>query len=560
MGLKRFFTHREPFRLIEVVILAAFVLIATVTLVLNPSQANSLVKDVPSTGTIQAYAYAMPAEGWSPLMVYFSAFGSASSAGRITRYEWDLDGNGRYDTDATEEGGYVNYLYKKSGTYTISLRVTDELGNVATDHVVVTVRYPGSSSVDYWTVFDDSRIRRVDVFLTSADWSTLWIDPEAKLTVPADVIVFGERLEDVGFRMRGQFSLRTSGEKKPWKIDTDAYVDGQEYHNLRQLMFLNNIGDPSLLQEKLAYEAMQFAGVPSSFVCYVELWIDLTDDDQPALFWGVYTMVERVDNKFLTNRFGRDTEGGNLYKASHAERGPMDLIYHGPNIADYPTQNSLYAYGKETNEVQADYSDIIRLMYVIDGVEYASPEDFATALEKVFNVDTFLRYMAVVNALGNWDSYPYTGNNYYLFYNSGTGKFEWIPWDLTWGDNARHPLFSRAGGLVERAPLYDKIFQVERYRIRYAGYLDFLARFWLTEENISTLANQYHTMIAPLLTQGDGDKMFFGDTAMFPIEAFNDTWARFGEFARQRREYILSTLAEGQWISPTYDDSGSSIP
>ncbi len=561
MGLKRFFVHREPFRMIEAVLLAAFVLVVLVILILNPSQNISLVEDVPSSETIQAYAYAMPAEGWSPLTVYFSAFGSTSSAGQIIRYEWDLDGNGRYDTDATEDGGYVSYLYKKSGTYAITLRVTDERGNVATDRVTVTVRYPGSSSVDYWTVFDDSRIRRVDVSITSANWKILWADPEAKLTVPADAVIFGERLENVGFRMRGQFSLRVSGDKKPWKIDTDAYVDGQEYHNLRQLMFLNNIGDPSLMQEKLAYEAMHFAGVPSSFVCFVELWIDLTDDNQPATFWGVYSMVERVDKKFLANRFGRDNEGGNLYKASHAQRGPMDLIYYGPDITDYPTQNGLYAYGKETNEVQADYSDIIYLMYVIDGVEYATPEDFAAALEQVLNVDSFLRYMAVINALGNWDSYPYTGNNFYLFYNTGTGKFEWVPWDLTWGGDVRHPLFGQdGGGLVERAPLYDKVFQVERYRVRYAGYLDLLARYWLTEENISSLVYQYQCLIAPLLTQGDGDKMFFGDTAMFPIEAFNDAWMQFGEFARQRSEYILSVLADDEWRLADYHDSSTSIP
>ena len=61
--------------------------------------------------------------------------------------------------------------------------------------------------------------------------------------------------------MRGQFSLRMSGAKKPWKIDTDYYVDNQEFHNLRQLMFLNNIGDSSLLYEKLAYEMMYAAGL-----------------------------------------------------------------------------------------------------------------------------------------------------------------------------------------------------------------------------------------------------------------------------------------------------------
>ncbi|MEW5941759.1 MAG: CotH kinase family protein, partial [Chloroflexota bacterium] len=342
---------RESYRLLEVALILLFLLATTALALFNPSQGINRVEAIPSSAVIQAYALAMPAEGWSPLTVYFSAFGSQSSAGNIVKYEWDLDGNGRYDVDATAEGGYARYVYKKSGDYLVTLKVTDAQGDAATDSVTIKVRYPASSSVDYWTVFDDSRVRRVDLSLTSADWDALWVDIEEKITVPADAVIFGERLENVGLRMRGQFSLRMSGEKKPWKIDTDYYVDGQEFHNLRQLMFLNNIGDASMIQEKLAYDAMRFAGVPSSFVAFVELWIDRTDDDdEPPEFWGVYTMVERVDKKFLANRFGRDNEGGNLYKASHAVSGPMNLVYHGPNISDYPTQNGLYAYGKETNE------------------------------------------------------------------------------------------------------------------------------------------------------------------------------------------------------------------
>jgi spore coat protein H len=536
------------YRLVEVASIIVFVLIVVAAVLANPSQGRGVVELVgPNTG-IAAYAIAMPNQGWAPMTVYFSAFGSASQAGRIVKYEWDLDANGFYDTDATRSDGYASYHYAKPGEYAVTLRVTDDLGNVATDSVLITVRHPASSSVDYWTVFDDSRVRRVDISLTSADWATMWTDPEAKLQVQADAVVFGERLDGVGFRMRGQFSLRESGEKKPWKIDTDAYVEGQEFHNLRQLMFLNNIGDPSMLQEKLAYDTMHFAGVPASHTCFVELWIDFSDDDQPPVFWGVYTMVERVDKKFLANRFGRDSKGGNLYKANHALRGPMDLIYYGPRIESYPTQGGLYAYGKATNEEEADYSDLINLIYVIDGVQYDTPEDFAAALEEVFNVDTFLRYMAVVNTLGNWDSYPYTGNNYYLFNNAVTGKFEWIPWDLSWGDNVQHPLFELEGpGLVTRAPLYDKVFQVERYRTRYAGYLDLLARRWFTGENITALSSQYHAMIAPYVVQSTGDKVFYGDTAMFPPEAFESSWTHFGDFARQRNAFILSTLAEDGW-------------
>jgi spore coat protein H len=300
-----------------------------------------------------------------------------------------------------------------------------------------------------------------------------------------------------------------------------------------------------MLQEKLAYDLMHFAGVPASHVCFVELWIDFTDDDQPPIFWGVYTMIERVDRKFLANRFGQDSKDGNLYKANHALRGPMDLIYYGDRIEDYPTQNGLYAYGKATNEEEADYGDILDLIYLIDGVQYDTPDAFAEALEQAFDVDSFLRYWAVVVALANWDSYPYTGNNYYLFNNRQTAKFVWIPWDLTWGGDPRHPLFELEGpGLVSRAPLYDQVLQVERYRKRYAAYLDLLARHWFTYENVSALAAQYHNLIAPYVTQGTGDLMYYGDTAMFPIEAFDESWKRLGDFVRERSAFIQESLAD----------------
>lgn len=538
----------ESYRRLEVGAIMVFVAAVVLLVAVNPAAGSRVDADAPPSPLVEAYAIAMPNQGWAPMTVHFSAFGSRSQAGRVARIEWDLDGNGVYDTDATDQGGYASYHYAKPGRYPVTLRVTDEVGNSATDGVTLDIRHPASSSVDYWTVFDDSQVRRVDVSLTLADWERMWSDPEAKIEVPADALVFGEPLNDVGFRMRGQFSLRESGLKKPWKINVDAAILDQEYHNLRQLMFTNNIGDPTMMQEKLAYEMMHFAGVPASHVCYVEFWIDFTDDGEPPIFWGIYTLIERVDKKFLANRFGPEAKTGNLYKANHALRGPMDLIYYGDAIEDYPTQHGLTAYGKATNEESADYSDIIDLIRLIDGVAYPSPDAFAAAIEPVLNVDSFLRYMAVVVALGNWDSYPYTGNNFHLFNDPVSGRWQWIPWDLTWGGDTRHPLFELAGhGLVERAPLYDQVLRVEHYRVRFAGYLDLLARRWFTGEQVTALTERTYTQIAPLIDQGDGDKMFYDETAMFPVDAFHTGWQWLGEYAAERSQFILETLAQDDW-------------
>jgi hypothetical protein len=282
----------------------------------------------------------------------------------------------------------------------------------------------------------------------------------------------------------------------------------------------------------------------------VEFWIDITDDDAPAEFWGVYTMIERIDRKFLGSRFGQDARDGNLYKASHAQRGPMDLVYYGDSIEDYPTQNGQYAYGKENNEEEADYSDIVRLCTVVDGVQYESPQAFARALEEVFNVDSYLRYMAVIALTMNWDSYPYTGNNFYLFNNPVTGKFEWIPWDLSWGGDVRMALFQRGEFLISPyAPLFERVFEVEQYRRQYAAYLDLLMRQFFNYENIYSRARYYHDMISPYLHQGSGDKMFYSETGWFQPEEFDIRWQEMADLVRERNQVVRSLLDQDAYLS-----------
>jgi spore coat protein H len=548
------FIESEHFRKIEIAGIILFFTFSLVILFLTPKQpAETPTSDTPQPSMIVAQANAMPHQGWAPMTTYFSAFGSKSQNGDLVLYEWDLDGNGLFDTDATSSDGYTSYNYVKPGEYLVTLRVTDSQGQTITDSVVITVRHPASSSVDYQTVFDDSQVRRVDISISQSNWDTMWTDVEAKIEVPADAVIFGKELKDIGFRMRGQWSLRGSKEKKPWKIHTDAFIEGQEFHNLKQLVFTNSLEDPTMLQEKLAYDLMHFAGVPASHVCFVEIWIDFTDDSSPPIFWGVYVMIERVDNKFVGNRFGQESKGGNLYKASLAQRGPMDLVYRGDNIENYRSQGDLYNIGKVNNEEEADYSDILQFIKLIDGVTYDTPDDFAHALEQIFNVDEFLRYMAAAVALSGWDIYPFAGNNYYLYLNQSTKKFEWIPWDLTWGNNPHQPIFGRDGiGFLERAPLYDRVFEVQRYRDQYAAYLDLINRHWLTYENVLSLSQSYHNMIDPYVVQSTGDKMYYGNTALFTYEQFDSTWEKFADFTLERNKYLTQVLSE--YLITTYQE------
>jgi YD repeat-containing protein len=78
-------------------------------------------------------------------VVTFNAAGSSDVDGTITKYEWDLDGDGTYETD-TGTTKTATKSYSTTGTRTIGLRVTDNGGKTATTTVPVTVNSGGISS------------------------------------------------------------------------------------------------------------------------------------------------------------------------------------------------------------------------------------------------------------------------------------------------------------------------------------------------------------------------------------------------------------------------------
>lgn len=527
--------------------IGAFLAVAAVLVALRIAPASAGISTHPDP-TVQAHAFGMPDQGWAPLTVSFSPYGSADPDGSIVRYEWDLDGNGSFETDATDGGGYATYSYAKAGTYTVGVRVTGEDGGTAVAHVDVEVLHPASSSVDYWTVFDDSRVRRIDVIVSQSDWDLMWSDPPSKTRVPADVIVFGQRIDDVAISFKGN-KLGDPAEKKSLKIDTNYYVAGQEYMNLKQILLHDNLTDPSMLRDKLGYEMMAFAGRPASHVTWARVYIDIADDGQPPAYWGVYSMVERVDRKFLANRYTREDAHGNLYKAdAWFEEGGADLAYYGPDIADYPHPRGELAYGLRTNLEDSDYQRIIALTYAIDGTEYSSEDEFTTALEQIFDVDAYLRWLAVNITALNLDTFPFTANNYYLYDNPATGRFEFLPWDMNsawglFGGEATFDPFREVAGVgpVEYAPLYPAVFAVEEYRLAFLAYVDLLVRYWFTAGNIEGLAAEYQAVIRPHLTESTGDKAF--DHGL-TLESFDASARDLVSLTGERAEY-LRTLVGG---------------
>ena len=225
---------------------------------------------------------------------------------------------------------------------------------------------------------------------------------EAALVVDRDTVGL------VGVRYKGYTSYFTSGRKKPLKIDLNEYVPGQRYDGLRKFNLNNSTGDPGMQRDLLCYEMMRRAGVPAPRVAFANVY--LNDE-----LWGVYQIVEQVDKEFLQNNYPND--GGNLFK----NKDWNNFEYYGDERSDYD-----YIYQLKTNEDIDDWSGLANLMRVI---EETPDDEFAAAINEVFDVDQYLRVLAVDVATNNWDSNLQHGRNWYLYEDTVTSKFHWIPWD-----------------------------------------------------------------------------------------------------------------------------------
>lgn len=246
-------------------------------------------------------------------------------------------------------------------------------------------------------------------FSQTGFWDSLTANYSLGNYMACDIVINGTPLPSCGVRFKGNSSYNNPSTKKSFKIDFNHFVSGQKYDGLSKINLNNGFKDPSFLREKLMLDFLNENGMIAPRCAYANVYIN-------GQLWGLYALVEQINDKFLTQRFGNKT--GNLFKGDPTG----DLKWYGSTISTYQTKYEL-----KNNETINDWNDIVNF---IDKLNNSTASNLQSELDAVFNADEYIKSWASHIIFANLDSYAGSGHNYYIYHEPIQNVFRWINWDV----------------------------------------------------------------------------------------------------------------------------------
>ncbi|MCD4694786.1 MAG: CotH kinase family protein [Bacteroidales bacterium] len=344
---------------------------------------------------------------------------------------------------------------------------------------------------DDGVVFNDSIVSRVDIEINPDTLEWIYDNVESYQVFHATFMFtrgdMVDTIENVGFRLRGNTSRHSA--KKSFKISFNTFEPGRKWHGLEKLNLNGEHNDPSISRSKISWDLLRQFNIAAPRSNHVEVYIN-------GNYYGLYINVEHIDEEFVESRFGN--KNGNLYKCLW----PADLDYKGADPDLY--KENLYdrrTYDLKTNTALDDYTG---LAHFIDVLNNSDDNEFLCEMDKVFNIYDYLKIMVVDVFIGNWDGYIYNKNNFYLYHNTATDKFEYIHYDLDntlgidwfdrdWGSRDVYD-WQQHGDNVR--PLYTRIIENQELKNQYTFYFHQLLEELITSD-LTNKINNLRDKIAP---------------------------------------------------------------
>ncbi len=335
--------------------------------------------------------------------------------------------------------------------------------------------------------------------------------------VEASVSIDGVVFPKVGIRKKGfigsQSHTRPSLKIKLNHIDKKAEIKG-----LTNLTFNNNKQDTSQVSQFMGYALFNAMGSPAPRCAYAKVTVN-----GKAL--GIYSHVESVRKPLLKRAFGNDD--GPLYEGT-----VVDFNEEWENSFEHKRGDDTL--GRE------------KIIALIDAL--ADDEVTEETIGGLVDLESFYRFWAIESLLGFWDGYSGNTNNYFIYLNSETNKFHFLPWgaDALFTKfgmfdsqrNSRTPISVKTQGLIAY-----RLYQLESGRERYYKTMTgFLKNHWNEVELLAEL-DRISAMIQPHLIPAQ--RAFKAEGWWERDVTFENMVENIRNFIRTRENDILQEIADG---------------
>ncbi len=263
---------------------------------------------------------------------------------------------------------------------------------------------------------ENSKITIYSIYIHPSDIRKINRDVWEDEFVPA-VLKVDEKRFDVKIGYRGH-----SSRKYPKKSYDILLPQHPFFHGATEIHLNAEYTDISLLRNKLSLDFFNEIGVVSPKSTHVFLRINGETK-------GVYLQIESFDEVFLKER-----------------KMPIGPIFYAIN--DDANFSILTPEKKVKKKLEDGYfikagidHDLTFLRELIFFINSASSEDFCHSIEKYINIENYLKWLAGIVCVQNFDGFIH---NYSLYLNTETNKFEIAPWDCngTWGRDINGELLS----------------------------------------------------------------------------------------------------------------------
>jgi spore coat protein CotH len=366
-------------------------------------------------------------------------------------------------------------------------------------------------------MFAADRVTKIEITIKPKDWDTIRKQtrsfaealgkelPEKIFTyVKGDVVIDGVRINSVGIRKKGFVgSLNTN--RPSLKIKFEEYVDQSPVKGLDRLTLNNNNQDSGRICQYLSYKLFRDSGTHAPRCGFAAVTVN-------GKYLGIYSNVEPIKRDFLQHSFG-DSSGA-LYEGTVTDFFPK-----------YVTK-----FESKNKKAKSKYIKAVADVLTADELD----DEQLTKLERLVDIEAFTKYWAMESLIGFWDSYCSNQNNYYLYRDSKTEKFYFIPWGADSAFTERSPIppyFIRPRSVHGKAILPNKLYRNKKIQNEYkSALMSTLEEHWVEKDLLAEVDRLQQLLSRHVSEENDGFKLSLNGYRLF---------------IKSRRESIAEEFADG---------------